>query len=354
MKRLILLILLAPGFRSWSQAVEPLIFREKLYDFGEIEERNGRADHEFTFTNNSGRTVKILSVQASCGCTTPGWSQDPVPHGKAGFVKASFDPAGRPGYFNKSLTVTTDYDAAPIILQIKGQVVSGDAVASNEFPAGNGSLYFQTRSFNFGTIYMNRPPAQKQFAIINRGTTPVKLIDVVKPSYLKVDMPAVLAPGEKGFIRVTYDARRRNQFGFASDNIQITTDDPESDIKSISVFATLEEYYAAEEPGPAPVLFLSEPNIDLGRFRESILINHSVTVKNEGQRDLQIKALQGNCPCISASADKTALKPGDSTMLTISFKPQSRGGTQQKAITIYSNDPRNPVQRISVLAYIEE
>src|SRR5258708_3869619 len=105
MKKFIVLIWVAVAvtatLRASGQQVDQLLFREKIYDFGNIEEAKGPADHEFIFTNNSGRPVKILSVHASCGCTTPGWSQSPVPQGKTGFVKASFDPKGRPGYFNK-------------------------------------------------------------------------------------------------------------------------------------------------------------------------------------------------------------------------------------------------------------
>ena len=119
MKQLIVLFFLALSSSGWAQKLEPLIFREKIYDFGEVDEGKGNVDHEFIFTNTSGVAIKILSVQASCGCTTPGWSQNPVLHGKTGFVKASFDPRGRPGHFNKSLTITTDLDPNPIILQIK-------------------------------------------------------------------------------------------------------------------------------------------------------------------------------------------------------------------------------------------
>ena len=92
MKRLVVVVLLlVPGLLK-AQVVEPLLFREKVYDFGEIDENKGNADHEFLFTNNAARPVKILSVSASCGCTTPGWSKDPIAPGKTGFIKASFDP----------------------------------------------------------------------------------------------------------------------------------------------------------------------------------------------------------------------------------------------------------------------
>lgn len=357
MKNVSVLIFVCLGFSSWSQQVEPLIFREKLYDFGDMAEGNGNADHDFLFTNNSGRPVKITSVQASCGCTTPGWSQNPVPQGKTGFIKASFDPKGRPGYFNKSLTVTTDWDANPIVLQIKGHVLTGGPTEPYDFSVANGSLYFITRSFNFGKVFINRGATDKQFPVINKGTTSIEFLKVAMPPYMKVEMPASLAPQQKGIIKVSYDGRQKNQFGFASDNIQITTNDEGHEVKSISVFASLEEYYASpvgEEATKVPVLFLREQSIDLGRFRQSASVDRAVSVANTGKRDLQIKAIQANCACIATELEKRVVRPGDSTVLNISFKPQNRGGTQLKAITLYSNDPRNPVQRINVQVYIED
>ncbi|HWA34238.1 MAG TPA: DUF1573 domain-containing protein, partial [Cyclobacteriaceae bacterium] len=272
MKKLMILIWVAMAQCVAAQQADQLIFREKIYDFGNIEEAKGPADHEFIFTNNAGRPVKILSVHASCGCTTPGWSQSPVPQGKTGFIKASFDPRGRPGYFNKSLTITTDLDANPIILEIKGQVVDKVKTIAGDFPVANGNLYSKTKAINMGTIFINKFPAQKQFEVMNKGETPVRFLEVVNPPYIKVEFPAVLEPKEAGVIKVTYDARQRNRFGFASDNIQITTDDPGNEVKQFSVFATLEEFYTTpvgEEATKAPVLLIREPNIDLGRTRQT-------------------------------------------------------------------------------------
>ena len=357
MKNVFVLILMTLSFLSRSQQVEPLIFREKTYDFGDIEEGKGNADHEFVFTNNSGRPVKIISVQASCGCTTPEWSKNPVPQAKTGFIKASFDPKGRPGYFNKTLTITTDWDASPIVLQIKGHVLTGGPDEANDFSIADGNLFFTSKSFNVGRVFINQSAAEKQFYVMNKGITSIKFLEVVKPSYLKIGMPVFLAPQEKGVINVSFDGQQKNQFGFTSDNIQITTDDVGHEIKSISVFATLEEYYptpAGEEAIKAPILFIKEQSIDLGRFRQIELIDRAVTLRNTGKRDLQIKAIQSNCTCISTSVEKMLVFPGDSSILKLSFRPQNRGGTQLKGITVYSNDPRNPVQRINVQVYIED
>ncbi|NOT76588.1 MAG: DUF1573 domain-containing protein [Cyclobacteriaceae bacterium] len=357
MKKLLIIVFAIICFEGNTQQVEQIIFREKLFDFGDVDETKGSVNHEFVFTNNSGKSIKIISVDASCGCTTPGWSQNSIAQGATGFIKASFDPKGRPGYFNKTLSVRTSLDNNPVILQIKGQVVDGKPETVTDFHVDDGNLYFKAKSFSFGTVYINRPSEQKQFPVMNGGTVPIKFISVSAPSYMKVEMPAELAPQEKGFIKISYDGKKKNQFGFASDNIQITTDDHGYEAKSFSVFASLEEYYVSPvgaEATQVPTLFMKEQSIDLGSFRSGRPVNTSMVVINTGKKDLTIKSLQGNCSCITAETEKNVVKPGDSTTLKISFTPQKRGGTQQKAITVYSDDPRNPIQRLLVQAFIEE
>lgn len=355
MRRLILVAVVLMANLCGAQTLDPVIFREKLFDFGEIQETRGNADHEFVFTNNAGRPVKILSVTASCGCTTPGWSKDPVASGKTGFIKASFDPKGRPGYFNKTLTVLTDIDPNPMVLQIKGTVIAATPVEDDEFAVVMGNLRLKTKSFSMGTLYINKEPTRKEFMVMNDGSTPLKFLSVAKPEFVRVEMPTVLEPKQKGVIVVTYDAKMKNAFGFASDNIQITTDDADAERKSISLFATLEEYYApptAEEMLTAPQAFIKEQSVDLGQYPPGASLERKVTIVNKGKKELRIKALQGNCTCISATAENRMVKAGDSTQIKILFKPQTRGGTQQKAITIYTNDPRNPIQWLNVQVYI--
>ncbi len=341
-----------------TQQAEPVLFDEKTYDFGEIAEEGGSADHDFVFINNTGRVIKILSVQASCGCTTPGWTREPVLAGKKGLVRASFDPRGRPGYFNKSLTVTTDFDGNAITLQLKGQVISKKPdVATVDYPAANGSLRLKYNSFNVGKIFINREPASKEFPVYNGGGKPVNFNGkMMGPAYVKVEMPATLNPKEKGSIKVTYDARLRNQFGFVSDNVEIESDDELQPVKSFSIYATIEEYFpplSPEELAKAPAMRLEVSEIDLGRIRQGNTMEREIVIRNIGKKELQIRSVQGNCTCVTASVEPKKMKPGEEGKLKFSLSTQGRSGLQQKAVTIYSSDPKNPVQRITITAYVE-
>ena len=97
-------------------------FESQTIDFGKIKQGTP-VTHEFTFTNTGGVPLIITSVQSSCGCTTPAWSQDPIPPGGKGFIKATYSAAS-PGVFNKTVTVTANVDGGSVQLMIKGEVLA--------------------------------------------------------------------------------------------------------------------------------------------------------------------------------------------------------------------------------------
>jgi hypothetical protein len=360
-KRLLnILLILLVITQVQAQQGKPVQFREEMFDFGTITEESS-AVHEFVFTNASGRPMKILSVQASCGCTTPDWSREVVAPGKTGYIQASFNPKGRPGYFNKTLTVTTDLDSNPLVLQIKGQVASvteENKTARTEFETAVGNLKFKTSSFNMGKVFTSDEAMTKEFSFVNGGSKPVTYDKFIAPKYIKVEVqPKVIAAGQQGVVKLIYSGKLKNQYGFQTDNVVLQTDDEKEPAKSFSVYATLEDYFpalSADELKKAPQLKLENASADFGRVKQNSSTSRELSLTNTGKKELSIKAIQGNCTCISASAAKKLLKPGESGKIIISFNPQDRKGTQTKAITVYSNDPQNPVQRVTLSAYVED
>lgn len=343
---------------SVAQVTKPIQFKEEVFNFGEVSEKGGPVTHQFEFTNSSNRPFKILIVKPSCGCTTPDWTKEVIQPGKTGFIQARFDPKGRPGYFSKSLTVTTDFDTNPIILQIKGTVNLEGTDASAEFKMTSGNWKMKNSSFNFGKVYMKDEFVVREFPIMNSGIkTIITSRKVDGPAHIRVTVePGAMAPGEKGVIKLSYNGKLKNQYGFQTDNIIVHTDDELQPDKSFSVFATLEDYFpplSAEETVKAPKLQINEPTIDFGRIKQNQASVKEVTIINLGKSSLQVRAIQSNCACIVAESADKVLKAGASTTIKISFNPQDRKGTQQKSVTIYSSDPQNPVQRITLAAYVE-
>ena len=120
MKKISFLTIIFTGFIFLANSQE-LKFNEIEFDFGEIKEMDGKVSHKFVFTNNSKKSIQILTVKPSCGCTTPDWSKKEVKSGKEGFIIAEYNPKGRPGVFRKSLSVVTSDNKRSLIF-IKGKV----------------------------------------------------------------------------------------------------------------------------------------------------------------------------------------------------------------------------------------
>jgi hypothetical protein len=208
-----------------------------------------------------------------------------------------------------------------------------------------------------GKIFINRKATSKAFPVYNAGDKPVNFAaKIVGPPYIKVETPKALGPKESGTIKVTYDAKVRNQFGFVSDNVEITTDDAVLPVKSFSVYATIEEFFPSltpEELAIAPALQMEITTIDIGRIRQGNVLTREITVKNTGTNELHIKSVQANCSCITAVVEPSRLKAGQEGKLKVSLITEGRTGIQQKAVTLYSNDPKYPVQRLTISGYIE-
>ncbi len=99
-------------------------FIETVHDFGTIREADGPVSHEFQFDNAGSAPLIIIRTIASCGCTKPQYPKAPLKPGKHDKIKVTYNPAGRPGEFDKTITVTSnDPKQRKIRLRIKGNVI---------------------------------------------------------------------------------------------------------------------------------------------------------------------------------------------------------------------------------------
>lgn len=130
-KLLFLAVAMIMAFSVSAQEKTVAEFGEKTHDFGVIKEEDGRVSYVFEFKNTTQSPLTIKNVRASCGCTTPNWSREPIAPEGQGQITVTYNAKGRPGAFHKSITVTLSNGTEDFtqVLFIKGQVTPAPAPA---------------------------------------------------------------------------------------------------------------------------------------------------------------------------------------------------------------------------------
>ena len=136
MKRFLLLFALAGGMTtaaSAQNAASPMFKFDKgdVHDFGTIPE-GPVAEYAFEFKNVGKAPLIIQNASASCGCTTPEWSKEPVLPGKKGKVVVRYNTQGRVGPIDKTVWIQSNAALPASMkaggryeLKIKGTVAQG-------------------------------------------------------------------------------------------------------------------------------------------------------------------------------------------------------------------------------------
>lgn len=98
-------------------------FAKTVHDFGKVKEDDKTATTTFKFKNEGNAPLIIQRVQASCGCTTPDYTKEPILPGKEGTITVTYSTVGRVYAFDKSVTVFSNVPDEIYTLRIKGEVV---------------------------------------------------------------------------------------------------------------------------------------------------------------------------------------------------------------------------------------
>jgi uncharacterized cupredoxin-like copper-binding protein len=96
---------------------------DKNFDFGEIKS-NKKVEHSFIVKNDGKSNLIIRKVKASCGCTAINPKKNVLVPGESTEIVTVFDPAGKSGRQNKSVTIiTNDPVNSNVLLRISGNIV---------------------------------------------------------------------------------------------------------------------------------------------------------------------------------------------------------------------------------------
>jgi len=327
-----------------AQTVSPkMVFQKTVYNFGNVKEAGGKIEYTFTFKNMGSEPIVINGVSSSCGCTTPMWSKEPVPPSGTGYIKAVYDPIHRPGKFHKTITVKSNAENSPVVLQINGEVIPKTPQIADEYKFQLGPIRMKKRNIHFPQIYTNETKTDK-IEIINTSKEPVTVTfnkNRSMPRYLKVSCtPATLQPNEKGVITVSYNAAEKNDWGYVYDRLYLSFNDQTNYNNRINISAVIKEHFTQEQIDNPPVFTLiSDKTYDFGTIKQGDVIEHIFKFKNTGKSDLIIRKMKSSCGCTAASVGSKTIKPGEEGSIKAVFNSRGKRGQQHKSITVTTNIP---------------
>lgn len=345
---------------TMMMAQDPVItFTKTEHDFGKINEADGRVTTIFEFKNEGMAALILSNVRASCGCTTPKWTREPVEPGQTGQITVTYNPNGRPGRFQKTITVTSNAKEPTTKLYIKGEVIPKPAKPVNNYPVQMGELSLKSKSVNFGTLKKGQKMQREiEYANHTDHEISVELATLGEANYLisQTSLQKV-QPQETGKFIFIFDSEVCKLYGPVNTTALVVVNGKQinSEEYKLSFKAEVIEDFSAlttEQLQQAPII-KADAEINLGVIAAGKKAKAVIDVQNIGANPLYIRRVYNPNDVLTVIAPKGAIKSGKKAEIKIDLNAMMDGapmaqGAYSRMITIYANDPKQSKKNITI------
>lgn len=335
---------------------------ETIHDFSTFHEDDGKVTAIFKGVNTGDEPVRVISARSTCGCTRPQFDSRPVNPGDTVRLIVSYDPAGRPGRFDKKIYVDLDTEPSRHTLHIKGTAIGNASSFDARYPVIAGDVRLRSDMLMFGdmTKGVTKSAYIECYNVSNDTlTTAVKSV----PDYIHiVTSPERIAPGEQAVMSATIYSANAPAYGLLTDTLKIETISGSASGKLLTIPMTAfvnENFSALDDKAlaNAPVSTLSVDKVDLGNVSStaSSPITYTAQLSNIGKNTLIVRRIYSSDPYVTVKTGKEKVKKGDSTPVSISIAPDYLRDKEiiNASFVLITNDPSNPVRTIRIVGMID-
>jgi len=322
-------------------------FDEKTHDFGKVNEEDGKITHVFDFVNKGISPLVVSRVQASCGCTTPVWTKEPVEPGKKGTITVTYNPTGRPGAFTKTITVYSNAIDEQLVLTIHGEVIPKANGENSAYPVVMGLLHAKSKVIQMNNVDKGKIQS-RVLDIKNTSNTLLKPTIETLPAYLSVTIsPEVLKANEEGKITFSFNSKNCTQWGPISDDVYVLMNGQKkySEEYKLTVIANVVEDFSKltlDQKRKAPILEIPVRSLNMGALKEGGKRVGKFKVDNKGQNALEIRRIINNSKELAVRSGKTSISGGKSSYIIVNLNTKNLSeGDYTKSFTVQTNDPEN-------------
>jgi hypothetical protein len=295
--------------------------RETAQDGGTVEQTS-IVKYRFLIANRGQADLELQRVETSCGCTVPKWDRI-IPPGKEGLVEAILDTTIFRGPIAKTLTVhTNDPSQRQIKLTMTATVTPLVLVTPGEV----------------ALFSLEDQPVTHQFTVARPSGGSLKVLEVVTSQpYLKTQVTP-LAGGNRYQLVVT--ATPDTPMGRTTVPVVVKTDLPGPGTRTITLI--LERGIVAMPPR----IYWSWTGGEVKPpVRTSVLISRQ-------KRPFRVTGATVDDPKLEAEV--RTLREGEEYRVILTYTGGWAGGTIRRALTVTTDDPKQPEIRIPVEATLPQ
>lgn len=338
-----------------------ITFDKTTHDFGKINEADGRVTTIFTFKNEGMTPLVVSNVRASCGCTTPKWTREPIEPGQTGELTVTYNPLGRPGRFQKTVTVTSNATEASIRLYIKGEVIPKPAKPVDQYPVKMGALSLKKNSLHFGSMLQgSNKLLEIEYANLGEDELHVALLISNQDSYIKPNVTMeTVAPGQTGKLQLALQSAESPLVGPVNAKAYVVVNGKRIISKEyeIRISANIKEDFSqlsVEERQQAPIVEVLK-EIDLGTISATKKSSSKITITNAGINPLLVRRVIINDDDITYVVPKSAIKAGRKADIRLELNNhlQLKPAQYSRILTLITNDPNSPIVNIKLNWVVE-
>lgn len=340
-------VLATPSLQAQQVKESPFEFDSTEFDFGEIEEADGPVSHTFIIYNKSNNPASIETVSTSCGCTTVSYPTEPIIPGKIAELTVTFDPARTQGKVFRDIEVFSQAGRSFDRLVLSATV--------NPTPLGIEQLYplLLTEGLELRTAlshvrfgYVGQGKAEsKSLVLINNGKETIKLKAQVRGSgLLSVECPRQLRGGQSEGIIFTYNpSKDKPVYGTVTDTVTILADGKPCQLEYCTTAILTDDFTQITDNSPKPALSVDPSYKDFGTNSPRKILKTTVTIENQGNADLIIRAVEVSSETVTDLEAGTVIKPNGKKTATVAVTTSAVSGELTTgSIDLITNDPVRP------------
>ncbi|MBQ7180941.1 MAG: DUF1573 domain-containing protein [Bacteroidaceae bacterium] len=110
-----------PTAESKADKYAEIKFDTLRHDFGKFSKEEPIVECSFAFTNTGTAPLVIHQAFASCGCTVPKFTKEPIKPGERGSIDVTYNGKDKfPGHFQKTVTIRSNAVTEVVRLVIEG------------------------------------------------------------------------------------------------------------------------------------------------------------------------------------------------------------------------------------------